>query len=383
MTPRGSSGPSFGGAFHNVGFTLIEGLADYFGTTNLGDDPLFIDAAGPDGVPGTLDDNYRLQAMSPAVDAGDNNAANISESPVDVDNNPRIDGFGGFPIVDLGAYEIADCNENGIPDGVEVADGTADDCNGNGIPDACDPDCNGNGRPDDCDLALFPNLYDCNSDGAIDGCGIDIDELSDRIDDAEQMLSDLVPDIYAFTDGVNGTSISDGGRDMYDGGNRLSTNRRSDIPYSDSIVVRNDAIFGPGSAYMTKKINGIFMLFAEDMDITFFRTSGSLGADGAGSFDTDTFITGDGQFRAFVKRVYGTSDASVNHIMLIPAEITGATQTIDQTTNSDFHEISGIAGADRLIFIVTSRWNSTGLPLEIEDAKAARGRGHRVAGFAG
>ena len=289
----------------------------------------------------------------------------ISETLNGADGDDTLIGGLGDDTLNGGAgSDTADFSDIDVPVTVTI------DADGNGIPDDCDTDCNGNGRPDDCDLTLFPGLYDCDGDGQIDGCGVAIDALSDRVDNAEQELGDLVPNLYAFTDGVNGTSISDGGRDMYDGGNRLSTNLRSDIPYSDSIVVRNDAIFGPGSAYMTKKINGIFMLFAENTGITLFRTSGSLGADGAGSFDTDTFITSNGQYRAFVKRVYGTTDASVNHIILVPAEITGAAQTIDQTTNSDFHEISGIAGADRLIFIVTSRWSSTGLPLEIDDARA-------------
>jgi hypothetical protein len=51
-----------------------------------------------------------------------------------------------------------DCNNNGIDDMIDVADGTSADCNGNGIPDECDiadgysGDCNGNGIPDECDL---------------------------------------------------------------------------------------------------------------------------------------------------------------------------------------------------------------------------------------
>jgi hypothetical protein len=34
---------------------------------------------------------------------------------------------------------IFDCNENGVPDGQEIAEGLADDCNGDGIPDECLP----------------------------------------------------------------------------------------------------------------------------------------------------------------------------------------------------------------------------------------------------
>ena len=51
-----------------------------------------------------------------------------------------------------------DCNNNGVPDATDIANGTSQDCNGNGIPDSCDigsgfaKDCNGNGVPDSCDL---------------------------------------------------------------------------------------------------------------------------------------------------------------------------------------------------------------------------------------
>jgi hypothetical protein len=44
-----------------------------------------------------------------------------------------------------------DCNRNGIPDHIDITNGTSKDCNGNGIPDECEPDCNGNGIPDDCE----------------------------------------------------------------------------------------------------------------------------------------------------------------------------------------------------------------------------------------
>jgi len=51
-----------------------------------------------------------------------------------------------------------DCNNNGISDATDIANGTSPDCNGNGIPDSCDiasgfaKDCNLNGVPDSCDL---------------------------------------------------------------------------------------------------------------------------------------------------------------------------------------------------------------------------------------
>ena len=55
----------------------------------------------------------------------------------------------------MGAYEHADCNDNGIPDDQDINDGTSGDCNNNIRPDECESaeDCNLNGVQDICDLA--------------------------------------------------------------------------------------------------------------------------------------------------------------------------------------------------------------------------------------
>jgi hypothetical protein len=52
--------------------------------------------------------------------------------------------------------EPKDCNSNGLPDLIDVLDGSSEDCNGNGIPDECDiaggfsADANFDGIPDEC-----------------------------------------------------------------------------------------------------------------------------------------------------------------------------------------------------------------------------------------
>lgn len=54
------------------------------------------------------------------------------------------------------AADVPDCNTNGTPDAVEIAEGAAD-INGDGIPDACQQsiDCNANGRSDLHDLGAW------------------------------------------------------------------------------------------------------------------------------------------------------------------------------------------------------------------------------------
>jgi len=91
----------------------------YAGQGNIDADPLFVD---PD------EDNYRLTAASPCIDAGNNTAVPADTAdldgdgdttepiPVDLDHNPRFfddtgmpdDGYppAGAPFVDMGAYEF-------------------------------------------------------------------------------------------------------------------------------------------------------------------------------------------------------------------------------------------------------------------------------------
>lgn len=72
-----------------------------WGDQILTSDPRFVDADGPDNLPGTKDDDLRLQGSSPAIDAGLNLAHPISIT-TDLAGNPRIQNGR----VDLGAYEM-------------------------------------------------------------------------------------------------------------------------------------------------------------------------------------------------------------------------------------------------------------------------------------
>ncbi len=108
-----------------VGYSDIEGLSTLQGPGLFSLDPRFVNAAGPDGIRGTSDDNLRLRAVSPCVDAGRNGGlladradldldGDTSELlPFDLDGNPRrVDdpnvpdtGSGVPPLTDLGAFE--------------------------------------------------------------------------------------------------------------------------------------------------------------------------------------------------------------------------------------------------------------------------------------
>ncbi len=111
----------------NVSYSCIQGLSGGLGGIgNIGTDPMFVDAAGPDGMFGTDDDDVHLLAASPCIDAGNNwgvspDTADLDGdgdtrelTPWDLDGNPRFNadpadfdpGCGVPVVVDMGAYEF-------------------------------------------------------------------------------------------------------------------------------------------------------------------------------------------------------------------------------------------------------------------------------------
>jgi predicted outer membrane repeat protein len=90
-----------------VTYSMVQGLNGTLrGVGNLGSDPVFANLNGNDNVPGTMDDDLRLMASSPAIDSG-SNSASCGTSTADLANQPRIqDGTGdGTVVVDRGAWE--------------------------------------------------------------------------------------------------------------------------------------------------------------------------------------------------------------------------------------------------------------------------------------
>ena len=98
---------------------------------------------------------------------------------VDIANGTELDcDASGIPdSCELASGTVPDCNANGVPDSCDVSSGTAPDCNANGVPDACDiasgtaPDCNGNGLIDPCEVA-DGSAPDCNANSVPDSCDI-------------------------------------------------------------------------------------------------------------------------------------------------------------------------------------------------------------------
>ena len=84
----------------DVAFSCVQGLSQYVGNNNMGDNPLFVDADGPDDIAGTADDDLRLQVKSPCINRGDNGSVPAGVD-TDLDGLPRVYAC----VVDMGAYE--------------------------------------------------------------------------------------------------------------------------------------------------------------------------------------------------------------------------------------------------------------------------------------
>ena len=69
---------------------------------------------------------------------------------------------------------VSDCDQSGVLDVCEIAIGLRDDDNQNGLPDQCELDCNLNGVPDYLDV--FSGSSDTDSDGVPDECNEDCNE---------------------------------------------------------------------------------------------------------------------------------------------------------------------------------------------------------------
>jgi len=84
-----------------VSYSCVEGWSGLLGGEgNIGADAIFADADGADNTAGTEDDDLRIEAGSPCVDAGDNGAL-APFIVTDLDGKARISGG----VVDMGAYE--------------------------------------------------------------------------------------------------------------------------------------------------------------------------------------------------------------------------------------------------------------------------------------
>lgn len=178
-------------------------------------------------------------------------------------------------------------------------------------------------------------------------------------------LTASIPTPYGYVmdgpGGVNSNYISDGGSDMYDGGNYINTNLGTLLNYSDNAVVSN-AAFGAGGQYFTRVIGAqgystvaptIFYWAADLNGVSSVSITGNNGADGSGTQDLNTFtVTANGiTYNCFLKRVHSAWDPSINQLFMIP-QPNSSSQSMGATTDDNLHTISGLTGVTRMYYML-------------------------------
>ncbi len=117
---------------------------------------------GKDALGVTWQQTGEINITYPVIVDCNNNGV---DDACDIANGTSLDvNLNGIP----DECEFPDCNGNGIEDDIDIANGTSADCNANGIPDECEMltgDCNGNGILDECET-----FDDCNGNGIPDEC---------------------------------------------------------------------------------------------------------------------------------------------------------------------------------------------------------------------
>lgn len=202
--------------------------------------------------------------------------------------------------------------------------------------------------------------------------GTGLQALRDSLSTGQAHITSLIPGRYDFLEGTTGTAIVDGGRDMYDVGNILNTNRQAAIPYTAGQIVSSDASFGPSSSYFTAKYPGLFVLAANNVSISHFEVSGATGANGEGSIGANNFvIEAHGKYYiAFLKNVYDAGDPSINHLVIVP--YTGSQwHSHASSSASDQHRVSGLENTDEIYYLLTSRQGGTPIAYETAWAMAS------------
>ncbi|MAE87394.1 MAG: hypothetical protein CMB80_31965 [Flammeovirgaceae bacterium] len=183
--------------------------------------------------------------------------------------------------------------------------------------------------------------------------GSQLEDILESLQEQYTSVTNTISNLYAFYGGDAGYSISDGGGDMYDGGNYLQINYGNTIYYSNFLVNRSSIHQGV-DGYFTAKFPGLFVFTADlNKEAQSFTIDGNLGADGSGFVDGSvlSFTHHGREYLGFVKRVYDSYDPSVNHLIIVPNNGT-VSQSYFSSTNSDYHSIENLNGINRLHYLL-------------------------------
>jgi hypothetical protein len=190
-------------------------------------------------------------------------------------------------------------------------------------------------------------------------------------------------------------TISDGGYNMFDVGNILTTNiygtplDGGGIPYThtqtsiddhlearieeikmDGQVANGDSYLGDGSTYFTNLYPGFFVLSADHIDITSFTNSGNYGSNSASTYELGTIgpIFQNGTtYTAFYKKESDDSnyDPSITHIVIVNVDSVGLINEETGSNDNYVHTVSDIREASRLDFLLFAKRNNVSTLEEI------------------
>ena len=179
-----------------------------------------------------------------------------------------------------------------------------------------------------------------------------LEDVLANLNDDYASVTAMIPNRFDFSEGEVGIGISDGGADMYDGGNYLWTDIGGFILYANN-VVQAHPFFGPSGRYFTRKYPGLFVLVADMEGVDYFQITGNLGADGVGNVD-GAILSADfagGRYYGFVKRVYNAPNPSVNHLIIVEQSPT-VNQEFATSTNDDYHRVFNLTGQERIYYLL-------------------------------
>jgi len=204
----------------------------------------------------------------------------------------------------------------------------------------------------------------------------------------------------SFRQDISPVGISDGARDMFDGGLYINTNLNQPYPinsnslslpfthsvmfFSDSsegidfaiydistddynydfmlkdgLVVTTNSFFGTGSSYFTNMYPGLFVMAADNISIDEFSLTGNLGKDGDGDYDSGQFnVSVYGQtYGVFYKTTYGNNnefnnETNVQQIIIVDGTNEGITQDLYDELNDMDQVLTGLTGRNKVFTLV-------------------------------
>lgn len=188
-------------------------------------------------------------------------------------------------------------------------------------------------------------------------------------------ITSAIPNKYDFAYDGGADYISDGGFDMYDGGNYLNTNFATGIDYTNGTITASTA-FGTTGRYFTREMSGLFVVAADLDSVTTFYISGNNGADGGGStsfYQFDTLVNGI-LYTCYLKRVVANYDPAIHQLIIIPKNL-GATHTYSTNTDNSFQNLTGIANSQSLYYLLfAARSGGNGYSVPDSSVRTVAGR---------